>query len=66
MSKKIRIALIGCGGMGNHHLIGYTGENAGKFEIAALCDIEKNKAETAKSHYGLDLSLIHIYVDHSV
>ena len=61
MSKKIRIALIGCGGMGNHHLIGYTGENASKFEIAALCDIEKNKAETAKSRYGLDCDIYEDY-----
>lgn len=63
MGKKIRVALVGCGGMGNHHLIGYTGENAGKFEVVALCDIVKNKAETAKSRYELNCDIYEDYND---
>ena len=43
--KKIRIALVGCGGMGNGHLDGYNADLKDLFEVVALCDIKKEKAE---------------------
>jgi len=51
--KPIRIALIGCGGRGNHHLRVIAGlKGAGEaVEIAAACDIYRPRAEaTAKAH----------------
>jgi len=52
-AKPLRIALIGCGGRGNHHLRTIAGlRTAGEaVEIAGACDIYRPRAEnTAKAH----------------
>jgi len=46
MAKKIKIALIGCGGMGTGHLRGY--RNIPDAEIVAVCDIVPGRAESKK------------------
>jgi len=47
---KIRLALVGCGGMGTRHLYGLRELNQSPFsnvELAALCDISAENAEMA-------------------
>lgn len=42
MSKKVRIGMVGCGGIANAHLEGYqmlAAAGCAHFEIAALCDV---------------------------
>lgn len=46
--KRIKLALIGCGGIANAHLNGYKllkEKNTDDFEFAALCDVDKARAE---------------------
>jgi predicted dehydrogenase len=47
---RIRIALVGCGGMGTRHLYGLReliGSPYGRVELAALCDISRDNGERA-------------------
>ena len=47
---KIRLALVGCGGMGTRHLYGLRALKETKFnniELAAVCDIRRDNAELA-------------------
>jgi len=50
MEKKLRIALVGIGGMGNAHSKIWA-ENP-RAEVVALCDILPERAETAKQRYA--------------
>ena len=43
MEKKIKIAVIGCGGISNCHLGGYSRNS--NVEIYALCDINRARGE---------------------
>lgn len=46
--RRIKLALIGCGGIANAHLNGYKllkEKSADDFEFVALCDVEKTRAE---------------------
>jgi len=49
--KKLRIGIVGCGGIANNKHLPAIKKN-GNFEIAAFCDIIEEKAQKAKSEYG--------------
>ena len=51
MDKKIKIAVIGCGGISNCHLGGYSRNP--NVEIYALCDINRARAEEKAKKYGV-------------
>ncbi|GAH36515.1 unnamed protein product [marine sediment metagenome] len=49
MPKKIKVGIIGCGGMAKAHLKGIKTlkeERNDLFSIEAVCDIEKEKAKS--------------------
>jgi len=51
MSEKIRVGIIGCGGIGiGKHLPSLA--NLPDVEVVAFCDLEKQKAEDAKKQFG--------------
>ena len=51
MSKKLRVAIIGCGGIANgKHLPSL--KKLEQVEMVAFCDIEIKKAEKAAIEYG--------------
>jgi predicted dehydrogenase len=57
MSKKVKMAMIGCGGMGRHHLRQLI-KQRDTTEIVALCDISpESLAETAKIFNQADLPM---------
>jgi len=59
--EKIKIGIVGCGGIANgKHLPAIQGN--GNFEIIAFCDIKKERAEEAKEKYGA--SDARIYTDY--
>ena len=48
MSEKVRIAIVGCGGISHAHLRGYKillENGVDTFRITAACDVEKDRAE---------------------
>ncbi|OGV36480.1 MAG: oxidoreductase [Lentisphaerae bacterium GWF2_45_14] len=49
--KKIRIALAGCGRISQNHFESFK-ELKGKYELAAVCDIVKDRADSASQKYG--------------
>jgi len=51
MSDKYRVAVVGCGGMGRHHLA--TIKSLPEFEISAICDISANALEKVGNEYGV-------------
>lgn len=51
MSKKIKVAVIGCGGISNCHLGGYSRNP--DVEIYALCDINRARAEEKAKTYDV-------------
>lgn len=52
MSKKIKIAVIGCGGICEHaHMPGYA--NMDNVEIVALCDIKLDRAKKLAEKYNV-------------
>ena len=52
MAEKIRIGLIGCGGISRAHLLAYR-ELADRFEVAAVCDILPEKAQARAEEFGV-------------
>ena len=46
----MRVGVVGCGGMGKHHLRTLAGLDG--FEIAAVCDISPNAAEAAAKEFN--------------
>ena len=61
MEKKLRIALVGVGGMGSHHLFSSHAHNP-RVEIVALCDIIEERAANAAKR--LERDDIRIYTDY--
>lgn len=59
--EKLRIALIGVGGMGSHHLYSSHARNP-RVEIVALCDIIEERCVAAAKKLGRDD--IAIYTDY--
>lgn len=51
ISGDIRIGLVGCGGIGNHHLKVWRDHVPGA-KVVAVCDVIKERAETAGKEYG--------------
>ncbi len=51
--SKLRIGIVGCGGIANGKHLPAIKKN-GNFEIVAFCDIIESKAEEAKKNYGTD------------
>ena len=51
MNSKLKIAVIGCGGISNCHLGGYSRNP--NVEIYALCDINKARAEEKAAKYNV-------------
>ncbi|MCZ6677251.1 MAG: Gfo/Idh/MocA family oxidoreductase [Candidatus Poribacteria bacterium] len=52
MSKTYRVGLVGCGGMGRHHL--RVVKNLSEFEIASLCDVVPDSLNRAGDEYGVE------------
>lgn len=50
--KRFDLAIIGCGGVSRMHFEGYLAHPP-RVRIAAACDREIQKAETAKEQYDL-------------
>ena len=57
--EKIRAAIIGTGGISALHTEGY--RKLPDVEVAALCDIDLDKALAYAEQYGVDRS--HVYAD---
>ncbi len=51
MSKTYRVGLVGCGGMGRHHLSVL--KSLPEFEIAALCDVVPESLKRSGAEYGV-------------
>ena len=64
---KIRLGLVGCGGMGNRHMLGLRHLVQSPFnnvELCALCDIKRENAEMAASEVKKLLDLeVDIFTD---
>lgn len=52
MSKKYRVGLVGCGGMGRQHLS--TLKQLPDFEISAICDISPASLKKTGDEYGVN------------
>lgn len=52
MAKKVRVAIIGCGGIANQKHLPSFKANADKAELVAFCDIIPERAEKAAADYG--------------
>ena len=50
MSKTYRAGLVGCGGMGRHHL--RVLNDLPEFELVALCDISPDAVNKLGDEYG--------------
>ncbi|PPA70340.1 Gfo/Idh/MocA family protein [Jeotgalibacillus proteolyticus] len=58
MTEKIRVAVIGCGGIANtKHLPSLS--KLEQVELVAFCDIEKDRAEKAAAQYGAEGSQVY-------
>lgn len=56
--KKLRIGIVGCGGIANNKHLPAIKKN-GNFEIAAFCDIIEEKAQKAKAEYGTPAAVVY-------
>lgn len=61
MEKKLKVGLVGCGGMGNVHCDAYKWMQ--NVEVVALCDIVIDKAEAYKKNFGFDCYTTKDYMD---
>ena len=52
MSKTYRVGLVGCGGMGRHHL--RVLNELPEFELVALCDIFPDAVNESGDEYGVE------------
>ena len=50
--RRTRVALVGCGGMGRHHL--NVLRSLPDFEIVGLCDVSAEAREACGAEYGVD------------
>lgn len=58
---KLRVGIVGCGGIANNKHLPAMKRN-GNFEIVAFCDIKKEKAEETKEKFGTEDA--RIYTDY--
>lgn len=61
MEPKIKVCLIGCGVISGNHIPSLL--RLGNVEIAALCDIDVNKAEERKSQFDLSCPVYENYLE---
>ncbi len=54
MSEKLRIGIIGCGGIANGKHMPALAKYDGKCEMVAFCDIDEEKAKAAAEKYGTE------------
>ncbi len=59
MSKNLKVAVIGCGGISQYHLDGY--KNIDGVEIYALCDINEKNLKSKGETYGVE----RLYTDYN-
>ena len=59
MSKNLKVAVIGCGGISKYHLDGY--KNIDGVEIYALCDINEENLKSKGAEYGVE----RLYTDYN-
>ena len=55
--KKLRVGVVGCGGIANAKHLPAMKKN-GNFEIVAFCDLIEEKALKAKEEYGTEDALV--------
>ncbi len=53
MSKKLKIGIVGCGGIANQKHLPAMKENSDFCEVVAFCDIIRERAEQAAATYGI-------------
>lgn len=58
MAKKLKVAIIGCGGIANGKHLPALAKKTDVLEFAAFCDIIPERAEKAKTEYGTEESLV--------
>ena len=51
--KRVRVGLVGCGGVAQMMHLPYLRELDGLFEIAALCDLSPGVLRSVGDHYGV-------------
>ena len=51
---KLRIAIVGCGGIANQKHMPSIKANADKADMVAFCDIIPERAEKAAKEYGVE------------
>ena len=51
MSKKLKVAAVGCGGIGMRHQLGYLEHP--QAELVAVCDIDAEKAKNRAQELGI-------------
>jgi len=49
---KYRVAQVGCGHRGKHHIDGFL-RNPDRFELVAVCDINRERLEAAAAQFGI-------------
>jgi predicted dehydrogenase len=59
---KVKIGIVGCGGIANNKHLPAIKRN-GNYEIVAFCDIKKERAEEAKAKYGTEDA--RVYTDYT-
>lgn len=52
MDRKIKIGIIGTGGISHMHMIGYTAQE--NVEVTAACDLDANRLEAFGNKYGVE------------
>lgn len=59
MSEKLKVAVIGCGGIANGKHLPALKRLADKIDLVAFCDIEEWKANEAAGKYGVPGAAVH-------
>ncbi len=60
MNNKVRIAIVGCGGIANQKHFPSISKFPDKAEIVAFCDIIPERAEKARKEYGAEGAKVYI------
>lgn len=58
MTQKLKVAVIGCGGIANGKHLPALAKRSDILELAAFCDIIEERAEKAKAEYGSEESIV--------
>ena len=64
MSKKVRIAIVGCGGIANQKHMPSIKQFPDRAEMVAFCDIIPERAEKACKEYGAEGAKV--YTDYKI